>query len=67
MSSISVSEFVTPDGVVEAPGGEPGHPHSSWVFGLMITRLRQQGQGIILVAGSRTPVHMLMRYNLIDE
>ncbi len=27
-----VSEFVTLDGVMEAPGGEPGHPHSGWVF-----------------------------------
>ena len=27
-----VSEFITLDGVVEAPGGEPGHPHTGWVF-----------------------------------
>jgi dihydrofolate reductase len=27
-----VSEFVTLDGVVEAPGGEPTHPHSGWVI-----------------------------------
>jgi dihydrofolate reductase len=32
MSNIVVSEFVTLDGVMEAPGGEPGHPHSGWVF-----------------------------------
>jgi dihydrofolate reductase len=35
MSSIVVSEFVTLDGVMEAPGGEPGHPHSGWVFDFM--------------------------------
>jgi dihydrofolate reductase len=27
-----VSEFVSLDGVMEAPGGEEGHPHSGWVF-----------------------------------
>ena len=30
-----VSEFVSLDGVMEAPGGEPGHPHSGWVFDFM--------------------------------
>jgi hypothetical protein len=28
---IIVSEFVTLDGVMEAPRGEPGHPHTGWV------------------------------------
>jgi dihydrofolate reductase len=27
-----VTEFVTLDGVVEAPGGEAGHPHSGWTI-----------------------------------
>jgi dihydrofolate reductase len=31
MREIVVSEFVTLDGVMEAPGGEPGHPHTNWV------------------------------------
>jgi dihydrofolate reductase len=35
MSQIIVSEFVTLDGVMEAPGGEPGHAHSGWVFDFM--------------------------------
>lgn len=31
MGRIVVSEFVSVDGVMEAPGGEPGHPHTGWV------------------------------------
>ncbi|HWM55747.1 MAG TPA: dihydrofolate reductase family protein [Solirubrobacterales bacterium] len=32
MGKLIVTEFITLDGVVEAPGGEPSHPHSGWVF-----------------------------------
>ncbi len=32
MGKIIVTEFVTLDGVMEAPGGEPGHPHTGWVI-----------------------------------
>ena len=35
MRQLIVSEFVTLDGVMEAPGGEEGHPHSGWVFDFM--------------------------------
>ena len=35
MRKLIVSEFVSLDGVMEAPGGEPGHPHSGWVFDFM--------------------------------
>jgi dihydrofolate reductase len=27
-----VTEYVSLDGVMEAPGGEPGHPHSGWTI-----------------------------------
>ena len=32
MRTLIVTEFMTLDGVVEAPGGEPTHPHSGWSF-----------------------------------
>ena len=32
MSTLVVTEFITLDGIVEAPGGEQGHPHSGWAF-----------------------------------
>jgi dihydrofolate reductase len=35
MGKLIVTEFITLDGVVEAPGGEDGHPHSGWVFDFM--------------------------------
>jgi dihydrofolate reductase len=41
MRKLIVSEFVTLDGVMEAPGGEPGHPHSGWVFDFMTPEQEQ--------------------------
>ena len=35
MRKLIVTEFVSLDGVMEAPGGEPGYPHSGWVFDFM--------------------------------
>lgn len=32
MAKLIVTEYVTLDGVMEAPGGEPGHPHTGWAF-----------------------------------
>ena len=31
MRPIIVTQFVTLDGVMEAPGGETTHPHAGWV------------------------------------
>jgi dihydrofolate reductase len=35
LREIIVSEFLTLDGVMEAPGGERSHPHSGWVVDFM--------------------------------
>jgi dihydrofolate reductase len=32
MRKLIVSEFVSLNGVMEAPGGEPTHPHAGWTF-----------------------------------
>lgn len=34
MRKLIVTEFVSLDGVMEAPGGEPGYPHTGWVADL---------------------------------
>ena len=35
MRKLIVTEFVSLDGVMEAPGGEPGYAHTNWVGDLM--------------------------------
>lgn len=37
-----VTEFVSLDGVMEAPGGEPGYPHTGWVVPTMSGHEAQQ-------------------------
>ena len=57
MSKLIVTEFVTLDGVMEAPGGEPTHPHSGWVFDFMGPEQQQYKLNEVLEAGS----HLLGR------
>ena len=46
MRKLMVSEFVSLDGVIEAPGGEETHPNTGWVFPYHSDRLpRIQGRG----------------------
>jgi dihydrofolate reductase len=35
MRKLIVSELMTLDGIIEAPGGEPGHPHTGWAIDFM--------------------------------
>lgn len=52
MRKLIVSEFVTLDGVMEAPGGEATHPHSGWVFDFMSPEQQQYKLDEVLEAGS---------------
>jgi dihydrofolate reductase len=49
LRDLIVSEFVTLDGVMEAPGGEPGHPHSGWVFDFL-SREQEQNKLVEVMA-----------------
>jgi dihydrofolate reductase len=57
MSRLIVTEFVTLDGVMEAPGGEPSHPHSGWVFDFIGPEQEEYKLNEALEAGS----HLLGR------
>jgi dihydrofolate reductase len=52
MRTLIVSEFVTLDGVMEAPGGEPTHPHSGWVIDYLSPEQEQYKLDEVLEAGA---------------
>lgn len=57
MAKLIVAEFITLDGVIEAPGGEPTHPHTGWVGDYMSDEQMQYKLDEVLEAES----HLLGR------
>jgi dihydrofolate reductase len=59
MRKVIVTEFVSLDGVMEAPGGEAGYPHAGWVGPLFSAELgaykqEEQLAADVLVLGRKT-------------
>lgn len=59
MRELIVTEFVSLDGVMEAPGGEAGYPHAGWVGGYFSDELGaykydEQAAADVLLLGRRT-------------
>ncbi len=59
MRKLIVTEFVSLDGVMEAPGGEPGYPHSGWVAdffsdALGLYKYEEQAAADVLLLGRVT-------------
>jgi dihydrofolate reductase len=59
MRELIVTEFVSLDGVMEAPGGEAGYPHAGWVGPLFSDelgayKLEEQLGADVLLLGRRT-------------
>jgi dihydrofolate reductase len=52
MRTLVVSEFISLDGVVEAPGGEPTHPHAGWTIPYGVPELFEYKLGEIREAQS---------------
>jgi dihydrofolate reductase len=59
MRKLIVTEFISLDGVIEAPGGEPGYAHTGWVEPFFSDelgqyRLEEQLEADVLLLGRRT-------------
>ena len=59
MRKLIVTEFISLDGVMEAPGGEPGYPHAGWVAPfftdeLGVYKYQEQAAADILLLGRAT-------------
>jgi dihydrofolate reductase len=60
MRTLIVTEFISLDGVVEAPGGEEGYRHSGWTFDIEQDptmydfKLEEAREAEVLVLGRRT-------------
>ncbi len=59
MRTLIVTEFVSLDGVMEAPGGEPGYAHAGWVMSMFSGELgafkeEEQLEADVLLLGRRT-------------
>jgi dihydrofolate reductase len=59
MSKLTITEFVSLDGVMQSPGGEPGYAHAGWVAPyfsdeLGAYKLQEQLAADILVLGRKT-------------
>ena len=52
MRTLVVTEFMTLDGVMEAPGGEPTHPHTGWTEPYGVPELYEYKLRETLEAGS---------------
>ncbi|WAC55264.1 dihydrofolate reductase family protein [Gordonia sp. SL306] len=50
MGEIVVTEYVSVDGVMEAPGGEEGYPHTGWTIGYHTPELREFKRGEVIEA-----------------
>ncbi len=74
MGKVVISENVTLDGVIQDPAGVEGFSHGGWVGRIgglgreeVVSELKQQIDGEIVVAASFQLWHMLLEHDLVDE